>query len=277
MFWGVGVIKRVLAFGAAAVLLVACSDNAPKAQADDASAAQGAPSNAITPAPAAVAPKADKQHEYVSREGNLFYYQDPEGQLIGVLDLGELPRDQDFNRMLKKGDRAVQFEGRVFAAVSPGSEVVRVMEMRPGEQIFRPLTNVALSSDTVAARALRDSLAGRLLFPSAQALKQQAANADATVTTQPSRVAARPSFDCAKASTNVEHFICNDASLADKDRQVSATYRTWLQRVKAGEMIDSVEEITTDHRAWIKRRDTCLTAACVSEAYDARIEELPSL
>lgn len=276
MFWGVGVINRVLAFGAAAVLLVACSDNAPRAKADDSSATESAPSNAIAPAAAAVAPKADKRHEYVSREGNLFYYQDPAGQLIGVLDLGELPRDQDFNRMLKKGDRAVQFEGRVFAAVSPGSEVVRVVEMRPGEQIFRPLTNVALSSDTVAAQALRDSLAGRMLYPSAQALKQQAANAPA-VKPPPSQGAARPSFDCAKASTNVERMICDDPSLGDKDRQVSVTYRTWVQRVKAGDLIDSIDEIVADQKAWVQRRNACQTAACVSKAYDERIEELPSL
>lgn len=270
-------IKRILTFGATAVLLAACNDSAPRAQADAASAAQGAPSGTITPTAAVVVPTPVKQHQYVSREGNLFYYQDAEGQLVGVLDLGELPRDQDFNRMLKKGDRAVQFEGRVFAAVSPGSEVVRVMEMRPGEQIFRPLTNVALSSDTLAAQALRDSIAGRLLYPSAKALKKDAASIEPGATPQTSQAVPRPSFDCAKASTKVENFICNDASLADKDRQVSAIYRTWLQRVKAGEMIDSVEEITTDHRAWIKRRDTCLTATCVSEAYDARIEELPSL
>jgi uncharacterized protein YecT (DUF1311 family) len=235
------------------------------------------PSSAIAPAAAAIAAKADKQHEYVSREGNLFYYQDPEGQLVGVLDLGELPRDQDFNRMLRKGDRAVQFEGRVFAAVSPGSEVVRVMEMRPGEQIFRPLTNVALSSDTVAAQALRDSIAGRMLYPSAQALKQQAVSAEQAVTAQPSQAVASPSFDCAKAATNVERMICADPSLGDKDRKVSVTYQTWIQRVKSGDMIDPIDEIVADQKAWVQRRNACETAACVSKAYDERIEELPTL
>ncbi len=149
--------------------------------------------------------------------------------------------------------------------------------MRTGEQIFRLLTNVALSSDTVAAQALRDSLAGRLLYPSTEALRQQATNSEPAVTPQQSDAIARPSFNCAKASTDVEHFICEDAGLAAKDRQVSTIYRTWLQRVNAGEMVDSVEEIAADQRAWIIRRDACQTASCVSEAYDARIGELPTL
>lgn len=166
---------RVLAIGAAVMLLAACGDEASKAKVGGAPAAPGGQAGALTPPPSiAGTPNGGEQHEYVSREGDVFYYQNPDGQLIGVRDLGELPQDQDFNRMLKKGDRAVQFEGRVFAAVSPGSEVVRVMEMRPGEQILRLLTNVALSSDTVAARALRDSLAGHLLYPSAEALSQKA-------------------------------------------------------------------------------------------------------
>jgi len=271
-------INRLFAFGVAATLLVACGDVAPEASSGGTPATGVAQPSAATSAVSAPGTlKSDGQHEYVSREGNIFYYQDPDGQLIGVLDLGELPQDQDFNRMLKKGDRAVQFEGRVFAAVSSGSEVVRLMEMRPGEQILRPLTNVALSSNAVAAQALRDSLAGRLLYPSAQALRQQAASAETAVTSRPSQATARPSFDCAKASTQVERFICDDADLAEKDRQVSTIYQTWLRRVKSGEMIDSIEEITADQRAWIKRRDTCQAATCVHEAYDARILELPSL
>lgn len=95
---------------------------------------------------------------------------------------------------------------------------------------------------------------------------------------QPASVAAaKPSFDCAKASTTVERLICADASLAEKDQQVSLTYRTWIARVKSGAMIDPIDEIVADQRAWLQRRNVCKTAQCVGQSYDERIDELPTL
>lgn len=97
--------------------------------------------------------------------------------------------------------------------------------------------------------------------------------ADKIASPEPSR----PSFDCAKAATNVERMICNDASLGEKDARVSTLYRTWIQRVKSGAMIDPLDEIVADQKAWVQRRNACNNVECIARAYDERLDELPTL
>lgn len=160
-------MSRIQTAGALAVALIsltACGKGEEKGPvaATAPVAASVAPQAASAPASAASA----FAHEYASREGDVFYYKAEDGSLVGARDLGRLPANQDFSGLLKKGDRAVQFDGRMFAAVTPGSDVVRISRNLPGEQILRPIENVPLSGGAVAAKALRDSLAGRLLFPS---------------------------------------------------------------------------------------------------------------
>lgn len=123
-----------------------------------------------------------------------------------------------------------------------------------------------------ADAATKDRLAAALQTANANA---EPSSADAAQTA--AQVTAKPSFDCSKASTKVEHFICGDADLAAKDQQVSATYRTWLARVRSGEMVDSVADIVADQKAWLKARNACGTAECVNQSYDARIAALPNL
>ena len=182
--WGVVLLRQTRALKIApvfiALALASCGDKQPASAPPSGDTTTEATKSAAPTPGANAAPPARNRHEYSSREGNVFYYEDADGQLIGAVDLGRLPRDQDYQRMMKKGDRAVQFDGRTFAAVTPGSDVVRVMEVRPREQIFRHLTNVSLSSDAIAAKALRDSLAGRLLYPSEAELnaKAEETNAD---------------------------------------------------------------------------------------------------
>lgn len=84
-----------------------------------------------------------------------------------------------------------------------------------------------------------------------------------------------PSFDCAKALTAVEGAICADAGIAAKDRDVANRYRGWLAAIEAGRLIDDASEIAADQRAWIGRRNACVDAACISNAYDERLAELP--
>lgn len=271
-----------LAVVAATVCLTACGaeaekgasgaklDTRPTAVVPASTAGTAGTSTAATPA----------THEYTSREGDVFYYQNGDSSLIGALDMGQLPAAADFSGHLKKGDRVVRFDGRMFAALTPGSQVVRIVRSVPGEQILRPVENVPLDGDSVAAKAIRDSLAGLLLYPSeAQSASPEIANA-----ATPAQAAApaasgpsRPGFDCGKAATSVERMICADPSLGEKDRQVSNTYRTWLQRVKSGDMIDPLDEIIADQKAWVQRRNACTNPACVSQSYDERIAELPTL
>lgn len=177
------------ALGACAPKAVESSTNAPVASKAPVSIEAKAAGQSDKTASSATS---DAGHGYVSREGNVFYYRTGDGSLLGALDLGTLPKDQDVQGMMSAGDRAVQFDGRVFAAVSPGSSVVRVMEMRPGEQIFRPVANYALNGEEVAAVALRDSLAGRLLYPSPQQLADAKRETEAAEADELAAGSARP-------------------------------------------------------------------------------------
>lgn len=81
-----------------------------------------------------------------------------------------------------------------------------------------------------------------------------------------------PSFDCAKAQSEAETLVCNDAELAALDRQLAKLWTDTQTRpnAPAGE--------TATQRGWVKGRDECWKAEdkhrCVRESYQVRIVEL---
>lgn len=83
-----------------------------------------------------------------------------------------------------------------------------------------------------------------------------------------------PSFDCSKASGQVEELICTDEGLAALDRNMSSVY------AKAVESWPSEEAATQRamQRGWISGRNDCWKAddvkACVELAYRTRTVEL---
>ena len=78
-----------------------------------------------------------------------------------------------------------------------------------------------------------------------------------------------PSFDCAKAGTLQEQLICSDASLATLDRYMADSYKVAL-----GSSFDK-SELTGQQRAWIRNvRNNCQDTACLTEAYQERLNEL---
>ncbi|TCS35086.1 uncharacterized protein DUF1311 [Reinekea marinisedimentorum] len=85
----------------------------------------------------------------------------------------------------------------------------------------------------------------------------------------------RPSFNCSKASTEVEKSICSSSSVAALDVVLSKVYKKILA---AG-----FDEVRETQRAWLKERDRCLhdeTSGWLREplakCYSDRIEELQS-
>ncbi len=72
------------------------------------------------------------------------------------------------------------------------------------------------------------------------------------------------SFDCAKASTNVEKLICKTPSLSRSDEELSAVYK---QAVAVAFIADSVKK---EQRGWIARRNKCPSAQCLAEEYETR-------
>ncbi len=85
------------------------------------------------------------------------------------------------------------------------------------------------------------------------------------------------SFDCARASTDIEHTICSSRDLARLDRHVADEYANALVWA-----VDNParEKLKSEQRAWLGERDThCRAAAqsmgsCLAAAYQARLTAL---
>ena len=81
-----------------------------------------------------------------------------------------------------------------------------------------------------------------------------------------------PSFDCAKAGTNVEKAICSDEELANLDKSLSDTYIS----LKKGLTATEVKALKDSQRMWMKQRDTNCSSdiPCLRETYSTRLSEL---
>lgn len=78
-----------------------------------------------------------------------------------------------------------------------------------------------------------------------------------------------PSFDCANASTNVEHMICSSEELAAADIKLMQTYKKLLNNT------GNKEGLKRWQNDWLKSiRDACSEANCILKAYNDRIVEL---
>jgi uncharacterized protein len=89
-----------------------------------------------------------------------------------------------------------------------------------------------------------------------------------------------PSFDCARAESAAEKFVCGDAALAGLDRRLSEVFSA---AVSVAEGLDAGADeaagtLKAMQRGWIKGRDECWKAsderACVETAYLTREAEL---
>lgn len=86
---------------------------------------------------------------------------------------------------------------------------------------------------------------------------------------------AQPSFDCAKASTAIEHAICADTALADLDRTVALRFHGLVDRLSSKPTL--VTALHADQRAAVAERDSCTgddLNACVLDALSNRDREL---
>ncbi|GBG15693.1 uncharacterized protein NMK_3304 [Novimethylophilus kurashikiensis] len=75
-----------------------------------------------------------------------------------------------------------------------------------------------------------------------------------------------PSFDCAKASNNVERMICGDKELQRLDRSMYRDYKDMSNRVDP-------EQLKKEQNAWLKERNACQTRECVKQAFVNRITQ----
>jgi len=76
------------------------------------------------------------------------------------------------------------------------------------------------------------------------------------------------SFDCRKASTEVEHLICGDRELSQLDEQLLVAYKHAKNR-------NNPERTKLQQRRWLKyTRNDCNSVACLKNAYTLQIERL---
>lgn len=78
-----------------------------------------------------------------------------------------------------------------------------------------------------------------------------------------------PSFDCAKAATNVELMVCDDQELSDLDVRLADAYR--LARQSGQDRL----AVKRDQVEWLRNvLGRCEDSQCVRDAYVARIQAL---
>lgn len=81
-----------------------------------------------------------------------------------------------------------------------------------------------------------------------------------------------PSFDCAKAASEIEKAICSDEELAALDLRLAEVYRGLKDEPEIGPSTRS-EQVT-----WLKsKRAACKTVDCLKAVYTERTEELETV
>lgn len=80
------------------------------------------------------------------------------------------------------------------------------------------------------------------------------------------------SFDCAKATTWVEHAVCGDPALSTLDERMSKLYLDARWRIRKD--IPATETLREAQRVWMRERNRCGSLACIARTYDRRIRML---
>ena len=76
------------------------------------------------------------------------------------------------------------------------------------------------------------------------------------------------SFDCAKASTKIEHLICDNPEISKLDEAMAESYKEALKDHAHAKAIRQAQ------REWIKERNHCDDAACVQHIFETRLSAL---
>lgn len=97
-----------------------------------------------------------------------------------------------------------------------------------------------------------------------QATKARSIEPPVTATAPP----IAPSFDCAKAGTDVERLICSSQELARADAELAPLYRAALASAP------DKQAFRDEGKDWIRLRNGCYDEACLSHMYQTRIKQL---
>jgi uncharacterized protein len=94
------------------------------------------------------------------------------------------------------------------------------------------------------------------------------------VVTTTTAFAAKPSFNCSKATHEIEQLICSDAELAALDVSLNELYQAVLKNTPAA----AQKRLKSEQIGWSKGRNDCWKSddkrACTKGEYETRINEL---
>lgn len=76
------------------------------------------------------------------------------------------------------------------------------------------------------------------------------------------------SFDCKKASTEIEKLICSDYPLSRLDSKLAVFYG------KALEKVSDPDALKAEQLEWLNQRSLCADVRCLMKRYDRRVDEL---
>ena len=86
--------------------------------------------------------------------------------------------------------------------------------------------------------------------------------------------AAKPSFNCKKASHEAEKIICDDDELAALDVSLGKLYKQVLKNTPA----KAQKRLKAEQSGWVKGRNDCWKAddkrECIKSEYETRISDL---
>lgn len=79
------------------------------------------------------------------------------------------------------------------------------------------------------------------------------------------------SFDCAKATSDIEHAICNNPDLSSLDGTLSESYQSAMANLPA----EQADALRTAQRGWLKQRNACNgQESCLTDLFSQRAAEL---
>ena len=166
-----------------------------------------------------------------------------------------------------KGKTKLDDEKHPFACEIKNRHITSVTYSGPEPEGMGTAEKLAIGAAAAIAAGL---VANELTKDHDEKPTEASSNSPTTVASAPEN----PSFDCAKASHEVEDLICKDAELADLDRSLSNLYGVVLKNASSSEQ----KHLKTEQRGWVKGRNDCWKSSeqrgCVKREYETRIGEL---
>lgn len=81
-----------------------------------------------------------------------------------------------------------------------------------------------------------------------------------------SHTSSAASFDCRKASTEIEKLVCSDSQLSEDDGNLDFSYAQLLRHAAASAHV----VIRAEQRSWLQQRNLCRDKDCLIKLYETR-------